>query len=213
MAKIPSALKWLLTRRARLLGELEKTESRLRRRECDLRTQIADVEARLTTLRRRLKCIQTLRPDHLDLLRKDLTAIDRAIGQHPVLVDVDLIEPIRTQDNKWTLPHGQMSRLILTALREAAGEILTTTEVAVFVAREGKLEVPPEDYRSFKRAVRCRMRSMHAAGQLRRVEIGRNTVDSRWAASVTPPRSNERARAAENSLATSTDAAPAGRVR
>ncbi len=82
---------------------------------------------------------------------------------HEVMIDVDLIKPQKAQDNAHFLPHGAMSRLILQALREADGETLCTTEVALFVAMEGKLEIAPEDFMTFKIVIRRRMRALDSS--------------------------------------------------
>ena len=182
MVKIPSALKWMMNRRARLLGEIKKVEKRFEARESALQKELNRVESRAQTLRSRLLRVQSLRPQHLAVLQQNLTAIDNAMGQHEVMIDTDLIRPLKGQENAWLLPHGAMSRFILRALREADGEILCTNEVALFVAEEGKLNIDPEDFRSFKIAIRRRMRALHVAGLLKRVEAGRKRSDSRWRA-------------------------------
>jgi len=182
MVKIPSALKWMMDRRARLLGEIKKAEKRFSAREAILAKEIEKVERRLQTLRGRLLTVQSLRPQHLAKLQQDLDGIDNALGQHSVMVDTELIRPLRGQDNAWLLPHGAMSRYILRALREANGEILCTQEIALFVATEGKLDIHPDVFRDFKISIRRRLRALNTEGLLRRVEIGRNCMESRWVA-------------------------------
>ena len=185
MDKIPSALKWMMTRRARVLGEIKKAEKRFDTREALLIKELQQVQAREAKLRSRLQRVQDLRLRHLSHLNLDIRGIDNALGQHPILIDTELIQPLRGQDNAWLLPHGAMSRYILRALREANGEILCTQEIALFVAAEGRLTIDPEDFRSFKIAIRRRLRALNAAGMLKRVEVGRNTMDSRWVATNT----------------------------
>lgn len=182
MTKIPSVLKWMMDRRARILGEVKKAEKRFDARESILVKEIEKLDSRLQTLRMRLNRVQTYRPQHLAQLQKDLDAIDNTLGQHAVMVDVDLIRPLRGQDNAWLLPHASMTRFILRALKEADGEILCTQEIASFVAAEGKLTIHPDDFRHFKVSVRRRLRALNTEGLLRRVEIGKNCMESRWVA-------------------------------
>lgn len=182
MAKTPSALKWMIDRRARLLGEIKKIEKRYGAREIELQKEIDDLHAQMKIRQKKLARIQSVHSGQIELRQRDLASIDNAMGQHQILVDTDLICPIRTQENAWLLPPGAMTRYILRALKEASGEVLTTNEVALFVAEEGRLEIHPDDFRSFKIAIRRRMRALHSAGLLRRIEIGSRTMDSRWAA-------------------------------
>lgn len=182
MAKTPSVLKWMINRRARLLGEISKAEKRYGAREIELQKEIDFLQARAQRLQDRLVRIKTIRVKHVAVLQQDLASIDAAMGQHHILIDVDLVRPTRGQDNAWLLPHGVMSRLILRSLREADGGVLDTNQVALFVAEEGKLDIHPDVFRSFKIAIRRRMRALHAAGLLRRIAIGNRTMDSRWAA-------------------------------
>lgn len=169
MIKIPSALKWMLDRRARLLGEIQKTEKRQRHREEALSQAINVIEARLKTLKRRLQVSRTGTPLRLAALKVDLAAIDNAMGQHRVMVDAESIPAIKSQDNPWHLPRGQITRSILRCLREAEGAELTTSEIALYVAVNSRLDIDPNDFRPFKIAVRKRMRAMTVEGTIRRV--------------------------------------------
>ena len=54
MVKIPSALKWMMNRRARLLGEIKKVEKRFEARESALQKELNRVESRAQTPRSRL---------------------------------------------------------------------------------------------------------------------------------------------------------------
>lgn len=212
MTKIPSALKWLIVRRARLLGEIRKTEKRLCMREASLLEKLGQLEPRVATLKARLDRIRALGERHVALLNNSLSAIDQTIEQHPVLVDVDAIGPINTQERHRALAYGELTRLILRALREADGESVTTSEVALFVEMEGKLQVDKADRRYFHRSVRKRLRKLHLGGRVCRVEVGRNCLESRWRAVATPQRSNELVLSVGSSLATSTDAESVSRT-
>lgn len=202
MIKIPSALKWLLDRRARLLGELQKVNKRFDVREALLQNEQGTLEKRLELVKNRLARVQNLRVHVPAQLQSKLKAIDEAILQHNAMVDVDLVTPRTSQDSAWYLPHGAMSRYILRALREAKGQVLTTDEIAIFVATEGGLQLIPDQYSPFKIAVRRRMRGMLIAGLLQRVSIGKNSIESRWAAIDTDIASHRRSNSTELCTAT-----------
>jgi hypothetical protein len=110
MIKIPSALKWLLDRRARLLGELKKVNKRFDVREALLQSEQGTLEKRLELVKNRLARVQNLRVHVPAQLQSKIKAIDEAILQHNAMVDVDLVTPRTSQDSAWYLPHGAMSR-------------------------------------------------------------------------------------------------------
>jgi len=185
MVRIPAALKWMIKHRGRLLGEIDKVKKRQARREAEIHAAIAALDKRKKSLERRLEVIRSRTPLLIQGMESDMAAIDHTIRQHPIMVDVDEIPAISTQDYAWYLQPGQMSRLILKALRDASGEELTTNEIATFVAIESKLQIQPTGFYQFKLAVRRRMRAMHAAGLIKRVAMGGSTIQSRWVAA--PP--------------------------
>jgi len=79
MTRIPSVLKWLLVRRARLLGEIQKTEKRLRGREASLVDELAQLEPRVATLKARLDRIQALGQQHIALLKSRPAALTEKV--------------------------------------------------------------------------------------------------------------------------------------
>ncbi|MCF8205477.1 hypothetical protein [Roseateles puraquae] len=180
MVRIPAALKWLITHRGRLLGEIKKVKKRQAAREAQIEAAISAIDKRRQTLEKRLSIIRSRTPLLIQGIESDMAAIDRAISQHRIMVDADSISAIKSQERAYYLQPGQMTRLILKALREANGEELTTNEIAVFVMTESKLQIPGGEFYEFKLAVRKRMRAMHAAGLLRRAAVGGHTVESRW---------------------------------
>lgn len=93
--KIPSSLKWLIDKRARLDAEIEKTQS-------------SNEKAKKLT-------------KELASLKKSLLAIDKALEMHEISVDVNLIKSIKSHYKRIDLPHGELTRCILTCLRKYQG--------------------------------------------------------------------------------------------
>lgn len=50
--------------------------------------------------------MQALRKQHLAQWQLNLDGIDNALGQHKVMVETELIRPLRGQDNAWLIPMG-----------------------------------------------------------------------------------------------------------
>ena len=182
MVKIPSALKWMLTRRARLMGERQRLESRLPSLVARLESEIAAMERRLTSCRQRLAIARQYGPERLKTLDVDLAAIDVSIRLYGVEIDPSKLSPIRGQYKGWAMDYGQMTRLILRALSEAGGAELTTTEVALILSSQADMAMPDNEFQDFRIRVRRRMRRLAAIGAIRRVHVANTSLEGRWAA-------------------------------
>ena len=107
MPRLPSSLKWLIDRRARVAGEIEKIESLLA--ECQ----------RLT--------------DEILHMKELLASIDQTLALHEVSVDVSLIPAIKSHDFRLKLPHGELTRGILLCLKLGNGTPMNTEAITVFL--------------------------------------------------------------------------------
>lgn len=113
--RIPSSLKWLIDKRARLDGEIRKTR------------------ASLNNAQRLI--------DELSKLETDLEAIDRSLGLHEIKVDLANIAPVRGHYVRIKLPHGELTRSVLLCLRLNKGTPVRMSEIASFIAtRHANLE-------------------------------------------------------------------------
>jgi hypothetical protein len=92
--RIPSSLKWLIDKRARLDAEIRKTQS---------------------SIAKNKELIK-----ELSSLKKNLSAIDKALELHEISVDVTLIEPVKSHYKRIDLPHGELTSSILGAGRVQA---------------------------------------------------------------------------------------------
>jgi hypothetical protein len=106
--KIPPSLKWLIDKRARLDGEIKKTEAAVKRTQHLI--------------------------EELSTIKADLAAIDRALRLHDLQVDVDVIQPIRNQYVRTNVPYGELTRTIFLCLRLHEGRPVSTDRLVEFVA-------------------------------------------------------------------------------
>ena len=114
--KIPSSLKWLIDKRARLDAEIQRTQ-------------------------KSLASAKQLRGD-LSKLEEDLAAIDRSLGLHDIQVRVENIKPVRSHYVRVNLPRGELTRSILLCLRLRDGNPARMGEIVSFIeARQGDLSV------------------------------------------------------------------------
>ncbi len=182
MVKLPSALKWMLTRRARLLGERQRLEARLPGLVSRIEKELALAERRLSSCKNRLAIAKVHGPGRLKALDADLAAIDASIRLYDIDVDPARLSPIRGQYNGWALDYGQMTRLVLRALRECDGAELTTTEISLILCAESGIAMADDEFQSFRLRVRRRMRRLAAVGAIRRIHVAKTTLEGRWAA-------------------------------
>lgn len=165
MPRLPSSLKWLIDRRARVAGEIKKLE------------RLAE------------KCQRLL--DELRPLQDLLAAVDQTLGLHDIEVDVSLIPPIRSQEVRINLPHGELTRTILLCLRINDGLPLSTDEIVAFiVARHADLECIASPATILRRSVRYRLKNLcreglvvshHARGGR---QVGFWSLNSSWTSDI-----------------------------
>jgi hypothetical protein len=142
-SKIPSSLKWLIDKRARLDGEIKKTR------------------ASLTSAKQLI--------EELSKLEDDLAAIDRSLGLHEIQVEVEHIQPIRSHYVRVKLPHGELTKSILLCLRLREGVPARMTEIVAFIeARHGDLSASVGSREVFHRSVHNRLKNLCREGRLRR---------------------------------------------
>lgn len=118
--KIPSSLKWLIDKRARLEAEIRKTESSVKK-------------------------AQALINDLSDLKQK-LAAIDEALSMHEIQINIDLIQPVRSHYVRINLKYGDLTKSILMCLRlNGVGVPVRTSDIVEFIAaRHADLEIEPQ---------------------------------------------------------------------
>lgn len=154
--KIPSSLKWLIDKRARLEAEIQKTESSL-------------AKAKVLI-------------EELSTLKDSLAAIDQTLSIHEINVDVCLISPIRSHYVRINLPHGELTRSILLCLRlhQENAPIRTSEIVAFLEARHADLAAKPEKRPILNRSVQNRLNSLAREGVIQRYHLSKTGGEGSW---------------------------------
>jgi hypothetical protein len=183
MSKIrtPPSLKWLIDKRARLLGEITKIELGCQERLDRAENRLKIAEEALVGARRHLHYEQEVADKHVQALKADLQSIDAALGLHEIQINPEIIAPIRTQDEVRHLPYGEITRLIFDYLKSANGESATTTELAVFIATRENLELTDAEFQLFRRKTAHRLRNLHADGKVERLQQVKGAIEKKWA--------------------------------
>lgn len=184
-SKTPSSLKWLLNRRARLAGELDKTHaaevSRLTAHQAELnrieaeRDRICDLNANAVSAYEGLR----------DALGRDLRAIDQVLQLHEIQIDPDLISPVRCHNKIAATDHGHMTRLIYECLRAHSGGPCSATQVALHVASALGSTGRTEDFSDLRYRIRRRLGYMTWEGRLERMHAAKGCVEGKWRLPVT----------------------------
>lgn len=153
--KIPSSLKWLIDKRARLDAEITKTRA---------------------SLSYAKKLIE-----ELSKLEDDLAAIDRSLGLHEIKVQVEHIQPIRSHYVRLNLPRGDLTKSILLCLRLREGAPARMGEIVSFIeARHGDLSASVGNRGVFHRSVHNRLKALFREGRLMRHHPPSSNTEGLW---------------------------------
>lgn len=154
--RIPSSLKWLIDKRARLDAEMQKTRASL-------------AEAK--------KLIK-----ELSELSKEMMAIDKALEMHKVNVDVCLINPVKSHYRRINLPHGELTRSILTCLRMQKGEQpIAKGDIVKFIKeRHLNLLIQAGESSWLARSVSYRLKCLCKDGVVQRHHSPQSGLEGMW---------------------------------
>ena len=142
--RIPSSLKWLIDKRARLAGEIEKTKKAL-----ETANQLVE---------------------ELKNLEETLSAIDKTFELHNIRIDVNLIRSIDSKYVRLKLPHGSITDSIVTCLK-IYGDInpVPKSEIVRFlIARHYSFDEKEEPYSQIARSVTKALNRMCRNGDIQR---------------------------------------------
>lgn len=182
MSKVvtPSSLKWLINKRARLLGEINKLEKSLPDRISKARQDVECAEANLAQAKERLASEDAVVSRIIPAIQADLQAIDAAMSLHEIQINPEIIPPIRTQDASRALPYGEITRSIYDCLKCSGGCSVTTTEITIFIAAHNNLELSDMEFQTFRTAVRYRLKDIAAQGKIERLHQGKGSIEGKW---------------------------------
>jgi hypothetical protein len=145
---IPPALDWLVKRRRAVAGLLDKATKR--------ETQLqAAYEADQEQLKLQISALQ-----------KDLAALDQTIGLHEILIDTSKLGATHVQLAPRLTAYAKMTRAVLTALRNARPEPMTTDAIVSSVCIQCDLHPDAAEYVDMRRRVRHRLKSLVADGKV-----------------------------------------------
>lgn len=182
MSKVvtPSSLKWLINKRARLLGEINKLEKSLPDRIAKARQDVECAEANLAQAKERLANEDAVAFRIIPAIQADIQAINAALGLHEIQINPEIIQPIRTQDAERALPYGEITRSIYDCLKCSGGGPVTTTEITIFVASHNNLELSDVEFQIFRTAVRYRLKTICAQGKIERLHQVKGSLEGKW---------------------------------
>lgn len=155
-SRIPSSLKWLIDKRARLDAEIKKTEASLTRAQGLIK--------------------------ELSNLKKSLVAIDRTLALHEIKIDVTLIRPVQSHYVRINLPHGELTRSILLCIRLRASERpACMSEIVSFIeARYADIGAQPERREQLVNSVHNRLKCMARRGVIKRHHPMKTNAEGLW---------------------------------
>lgn len=167
MPRLPPSLKWLMTHRGQVAGDIQRIENYF---------------ARHRRIFEKFKALN----DELFKLKETLVSIDQTLSLHEVQIDPSLIPAIRPQKNRLNLPYGELTRLIYQRIRIGNGQPVCSKEIVDFVIHrypmleksDAKENISPEG--KTKRRVHAQLKNLCSAGKLIRHHSAGSTQYGWW---------------------------------
>lgn len=178
--RTPSSLKWLIDKRARLLGEINKLKNSHHKNVEDAKKRVVKAEMSLEHAKQELAHLESTVPRIIEILHSDLKAVDNTLGLHEIQINPDIIPPIRTQDAERHSSHGGMTRAIFECLKLAGGQSVSTFELTEHVAVVIGLKLTVENYQEFRKKISWRLKGLCSAGKIRRLHQVKGCIVGRW---------------------------------
>lgn len=119
MPRLPPSLNWLIDKRARIDGELQRTEKYL-----------------LKNQRVFEKYLQMQR--EVPVLRNPLNSLDQILGLHEVQINPQLIPAIRGKACKHELPYDEITKSIFRRLQMADDQPASSSEITEYLAQRSQ---------------------------------------------------------------------------
>lgn len=179
--RTPPSLKWLITVRARLLGDLA-------RQNAQHPLDITAIEHELTLAKQAVanvqRCLTNAEKRHSELqadLSLKLNAIETALSIHPVRIDPALIRPVLSHISGRKSSYGVITRGLYAALRRAEGKPLTTSQMTASIVSDNDLLFDDNaEFIDFRDRVRRRLKNLCLEGKIKRIDPDKKIADGRW---------------------------------
>jgi hypothetical protein len=143
MLKLPSSLNWLIKRRGRIDGSIQK------------------IERYLETHRRSFEKFRELTSE-LSFLRETLISIDTTLRLHKLQIDPQNIPVIHGKNYLTDLPRGELSQLILERIEIGSGHPVSSKEIVDFILQNRKASgAPPMVRTSLSQKVTRRLNGLY----------------------------------------------------
>lgn len=178
--KTPSSLKWLLDRRARIAGEIAKSQDAEGERLEALQAELARIDTQRAKLVLAGDRMASAHTSLCEALCRDLAAIDQVLQLHEVSIDLSLLPPVRGHNRIAATDHGQMTRLIFACLRSSCGKACTTTQVALYVASKLGSTGRTENFDDLRYRVRYRLKKLVSEQRLERLHEVKGRIEGSW---------------------------------
>lgn len=165
--KTPSSLKWLITKKARISGEINSIEKLIPIWELYTRPHLEVAERKIALLREDHKK-SLLLEKKLPKLKIQLEAIEIALSLHDIQINTELIGPQKTSKQKTFGPYGCVTRYIYECLRSKKGPA-TSKEITLYVLVKSNIDVNSVDIVEMRKAVTKRLRTLVHQGKIERM--------------------------------------------
>lgn len=155
MLTIPSSLKWLISKRARLTGKIKKAEVAFSKK------------------------VQ-LEQAYIESLKADLQVIDQTIRSHETQLDSDLIFMMKAECAVRQFEHGVVTRAIFASLRQAGLEPRSSSQIALYLCAIAQNNVGNEEFAEICNIVRHRLRALHREGKIEKLQCAQAGSEDFW---------------------------------
>ena len=178
--RTPPSLKWLLDRRARLVGELEKLQKRHPKKLAAAEEVHRKAKEHLEQTKRQIALQKKRFRMRQKLLSADLDAIDNTLKQHEIRISSELIQPIASQDAYKFLPFGELTRTIFEYLKCAGENPLSTTDLTISIASSIDREISDKEFTALKHSVAHRLDHLRHQGKIIKSNNSKRNVEGLW---------------------------------
>ncbi|MNK11155.1 hypothetical protein D3C87_291910 [compost metagenome] len=148
MLKLPSSLKWLLEKRGRIDGSIQKIERYLAEHQ-----RVFEKYQELST--------------ELSFLKETLASVDTALRLHKLEINPQDIPPISGKNYLTDMPRGELTFLILERIRMSSGQPVSSSEIIDFIITSRQVAgIPAIPRASLSPMVRRRLNGLFHKGEL-----------------------------------------------
>lgn len=167
MLRLPPSLAWLISRRGRVAGEIQRIEKYFERH------------------RRVFGKFKELN-DELVQLRETMASIDQTLSLHEVQIDPSNIPVIYSKKQRIQLPYGELTRLVYLRIRMGNSDPVSTREIIDFVIQrhpfleENDAEEGVKREDRVARRIHARLKTLCKVGKIERHHSKTSTQQGWW---------------------------------